>query len=184
MNLEMTLLLRYRLAIARVGERDLFHWWESNALSGEGSYALGRLFRQTSRWAAIQLAIEAAHARHEVLVPCGSRITLFDLGHEIEFAFDDWLSRCRTENGTQMPGLPPIPEAARSSVRHALDCFELRLEETTPKTVGDRTIDVAHIDPQELHQNTCSVVAKLTAAYCRSERGKLLAPYMTLRLNQ
>lgn len=183
MNLEMALLLQYRLAIARLGERDLFHWWESSALTDEGSYALGRLFRQSSKWVAILLGMEAAHARHEVLVPAGSRITLFDLGHEIEGEFNAWVSRCRMDNGTQIPELRPVPEAARSSVRHALDLFELRLEEIAPKAIGDRTVHVAQIDHGELHRNTSSVVAKLVAAYCRGEKEKLLAPYMTLRLN-
>ena len=181
MPLEMSLLLRYRLAIARLGERDLFHWWESSALTEEGRYALARLFRQTAMWAAIQLAMEAARARHEALVPPGARITLFDLGRDIEDSFDTWISRSRTENGAQMFDLPAVLEASRSSVRQALAVFDLPLQEIKPKALGDRTIHVAQIDPDELRQDTSGVVSKLLTAYSRSDRQKFLAPYVTLR---
>ena len=174
-------LFRYRLAIARLGERDLFHWWESSALTEEGRYALDRLFRQTSRWAAIQLAMEAAQARHEALVPPGVRITLFTLGREIEDTFDAWLSRVKMDNGAEVPELPSLPEAAHFSVRQALSALDVPIEEIKPKAVGDRAIHVAQIDAGELRTDAPRVVRILLGAYPRCEKDRFLAPYVTLR---
>jgi hypothetical protein len=181
MPFEMSLLLRYRLVIARLGERDLFHWWESNALSEEGRYALGRLFRHTSGWAAISLAIEAARARHEILVPPGDRITLFNLGSELENTYEAWVGRAKADNGSQAIELPIMTEAAASSVNEALAAFSVPSEEVKPKALGDRTIHVAQITADELKTEPDRVVRILLGAYQRSERERFLAPYATLK---
>ncbi|MBZ5596033.1 MAG: BrxE family protein [Acidobacteriia bacterium] len=181
MALEMSLLLRYRLAIARLGERDLFHWWESSALTEEGRYALGRLFRHTSFWTAIHLAMEAARARHEAVVPAGARVTLFNLGDEIEQLFDVWLSERESANGTEILEIPAVPEGSRGSVREALAALQMPIEEPRPKTLGDRAIQVADVRQEELRSNTLHMVRLLLATYTRSDRERLLAPYITLR---
>jgi hypothetical protein len=181
MSLDMPLLFRFRLAIARLGEHDLFHWWESNALSDEGRYALGRLFRHTSFWTAIHLAMEAARARHEAVVPPDARVTLFNLGDEIEPLFDAWVLRRQSENGTDTIEIPAVPAASRGSVRDALAALQMPIEEPRPKTVGDRAIQVAEVPREELRHNPTHLVHLLLGSYARSEKDRFLAPYITLR---
>ncbi len=181
MPLDMSLLFHYRLAIARLGERDLFHWWESSALTGEGRYALGRLFRQTSEWAGIDLAMEAAGIRHEALVPAGPRITLFSLGAEIEDSFNAWLRQAKVDNGTEIVKLPAVSEQALSSVAEALHALHVPVEEAKPKAVGDRSIHVAQVDAAELRTDALRVTRILVGAYTRSGKQRFLAPYMTIK---
>lgn len=181
MPIDGSILFRYRLAVARLGERDLFHWWESNALTEEGRYALSRIFRHNSIWAGMTLAIEAAHARHEAVVPPGARVTLFSLGSETEQAYGDWLGRAKAENGAAGIELPKLPESVRSSVSEAMAALSLPTEEVKPRAVGDRTIHVAQITADELRTDTGRVVRILLGAYQRSEKERFLAPYATLR---
>jgi len=178
---DASLIFQYRLAIARLGERDLFHWWESNALTEEGRYALGRLFRHTAQWAGISLAIEAARARHEALVPPGARVTLFSLGPELEDAYESWLRRAKSDNGSRAIELPIVPAVARSSVSDAMAALMLPAEDAKPKDLGDRTIHVAQVTQGELREDTDRVLRILLGAYRRSEKERFLAPYATLR---
>jgi hypothetical protein len=175
------LLFRYRLAVARLGERDLFHWWESNALTEEGRYALGRLFRHTAIWAGMALAIEAAQARHEALVPPGARVTLFNLGPELEDSYESWLGRAKSDSGSEAIEIPMVPDAARSSVSDAMAALRLPTEEAKPKALGDRTIHVAQVTQAELEEDTDRILRVLLSAYRRSEKERFLAPYATLR---
>lgn len=177
-------LLRYRLAIARIGERDFFHWWESNALSDEGRYALGRLFRQTSTWAGIELALESARFRHDALVPPGPRITMFNLGPEIEDSFNAWLRRAKIDNQFDAAKLPVVSAGAHATVAEALRALDLTIEEIKPKEVGDRAIHVAQVDPSELRTDPLRIVRILLAAYLKSSKERFLAPYATLKSSQ
>jgi hypothetical protein len=179
--LDASLLFRYRLAVARLGERDLFHWWESNALTEEGRYALGRLFRHTAIWAGMSLAIEAARVRHEALVPPGARVTLFNLGIEVEDAYESWLGRAKAANGAEPIELPKVPESAQSSAAEAIAALSLPIEEVKPRALGDRAILVAQFTTDELRADTGRVVRILLGAYQRSEKERFLAPYATLR---
>jgi hypothetical protein len=181
MPIDASLLFRYRLAIARLGERDLFHWWESNALTEEGQYALGRLFRHAPIWAGRTLAIEAAHARHETLVPSGQRVTLFSLGAETEDSYEGWLGRAKSENRDGGIDLPKVPELARFSVAEAMAAVSLPTEAVKPRGLGDRAIHVAQFTADELRTDTSRVVRILLGAYQHSEKDRFLAPYATLR---
>lgn len=181
MAIDPPVLLRNRLAVARVGERDIFQWWESNALTEEGQYALGRLFRQTSTWAGIELAVESARSRHDALVPPGIRITLFNLGPEIEDAFTSWLRRAKVENRLDAVELPIVSEASRATVADAFRALGVAIEETKPKEIGDRAIHVGEIGLDELRTDALRVVRTLLGAYVKSSKGRFLAPYVTLK---
>ena len=184
MPVDLPVLFSYRLAVTRIGERDLFHWWESNALSEEGRYALGRLFRQTSTWVAIELALESAWFRHNALVPPGAPITLFNLGPEIEDAFTSWLRRAKVDDRLDAVKLPIVPEESRATVADAFRALGVAIEETKPKEIGDRAIHVGQIGPDELRTDALRIVRMLLGAYVASSKGKFLAPYATLKSSQ
>ena len=181
MFFDISHLLRCRLMIARLGERDLFHWWESNSLTDEGRYALGRLFRNTSAWAASSLAIEAARARHEAVVPPGPHITLFNLGPEVEDAYESWLGGRKFEDIAETISIPRASDGAQSSVGEMFTVLDVVTEEMKPRAVGDRTIHLAQVTLDELRKDVDRFVRVLLGAYRRSEKDKFLAPYMTLK---
>jgi len=181
MPIDPPMLLNYRLAVARIGERDLFHWWESNALTEEGQFALRRLFRHSFMAVAIELAIEAAAFRHQINVPPGKRITLFNLGAEIEDPFRSWISRTKAENQAEVFKIPSVPEVARTTVAEALTALEIPIEGKTSGSVGDRAIHIGEVDEDELRKHTLRVVHVLLDAYVHSDKARLVVPYATLR---
>lgn len=77
-------LIGCRIMIARLGERDLLNWWDSEALTPAGRIVLGRLFPRTGLWAAAELAMETAGAMHRSMMPHSGAYNLFYLGESIE----------------------------------------------------------------------------------------------------
>jgi len=181
MAFDLALLMRYRLTIARLGERDGFHWWESSALSDDGRYALGRLFRRTWHWASMELALEAARLKHAAMVPPGKQVNLFNLSTEIEAAFDRWFQQAKANNAAEIIILPAAPKTAEASVGQALAALEVPFQEVKPRAIGDRTIHVAQIEADQLQTNILQVIHMLLGGYLRSRKDQFLAPYITIR---
>jgi hypothetical protein len=69
--------VRLLLAVARLGEADLFGWWNSRGFSEAGRYLLGRSFPRTWSVNALQLAVVSAAARHEEELKRPSAVHLF-----------------------------------------------------------------------------------------------------------
>jgi hypothetical protein len=183
-SIDPAVLLNYRLAVARIGERDLFHWWDSNALSEEGQFALRRLFRQSSMWVGIDLALEAARLRHESLVPPRAGVTLFNLGPEIEGSFSSWIIRTKAEVQVEVVKIPIVPDTARASVAQAFYAMNVPIGEAKPGNLRDRAIDVGQIARDDLQADTLRIVHILLAAYVNSGKTKFIAPYATLKLDR
>ena len=76
-NLDQIVWLRAR--IARLGEKDLFSWWDSDAGTDAGLYILGQLFPGTAAWVSMQMAIECARVRHGLHLPHIPTVNLFNL---------------------------------------------------------------------------------------------------------
>lgn len=87
MNLD--LLLRRRLVVARYGEMDGARWWNTKGQLGRlGAVALKRGFPRTHRFAqARSVFAVAAHRCSELMNPPGS-VTLWNLTPSIEEEFD------------------------------------------------------------------------------------------------
>lgn len=126
MNLESLFLLRYR--IARIGESDWLQWWTSHALSDEGHYVVGRIFRRTTALTSAHLAVAAARVRHTAQAPRAPVVHLFDFGEEIEGEFDRWLI-ARKADGWQPPALPGPSDDARAAPAAALAAVGLPLRD-------------------------------------------------------
>lgn len=96
-NLNFELLFKLRLVVARIGEMDNAHWWNTNKLLGSiGTTALKRGFPVTHNFAQARTVFEVASTRtREVFPNPPGTITLWNLPAEIEDAFDnsyqDWL---------------------------------------------------------------------------------------------
>ena len=78
------LIIQSRVVIARFGERDLFQWWDDNALTVSGQFVMDKLFPRTAVHSRAEVAIEAATIRHHTYVPTNARLTLFRLPSNIK----------------------------------------------------------------------------------------------------
>src|SRR5262245_7619453 len=88
-GLNLELLMKLRLVVARFGEMDIAKWWNTKGQLGPlGTAALRRGFPRTHRFAqARSVFAVAAHRCTEVFDPPGC-VTLWRLPESIEEAFD------------------------------------------------------------------------------------------------
>lgn len=174
MNLTDILILRAH--IARLGERDFFQWWDSEAGTVTGGYVLTRLLPRTARWASIELAVSAARVRHSAYLPQIPTLHLFDLGVQFERELADRFYQLKTEGGDQTPFGPDLPVEARTSVMAALQALGVDAEagDAAERAVclGDASL-IMLAEPE-------SIVLSLARAYGRSTPGRLVVPYFRL----
>lgn len=169
-------ILAYRAKVARMGERDLFHWWESEAGAETGTYVLQRLFPRTAAWVAIEMVVESARARHESLVPKIPTVHLFNLGPELERQLVDAFFRLKLDGGDVTLFQLQLPSDAASSVPAALRAIGV-----TPETgeTADRLYCLGEVTPADLKHPT-NLVRKLVSAYGHSQPRHLVVPYYRL----
>ena len=65
------------LAVARLGETDLFGWWGSRGLTEAGEYVLRWALPRTWSWSALECAVLSAARRHQEVLVRQSAIHLF-----------------------------------------------------------------------------------------------------------
>ena len=169
-------ILAYRAKVARMGERDLFHWWESEAGAETGTYVLQRLFPRTAAWVAIEMAVESARARHESLVPKIPAIHIFNLGPELDRQLADTLFRLKLDGGDVTPFQLQLRSDAVNSVSAALRAIGV-----TPETgeTAERACCLGEVTLVDLKHPT-SLVRKLVSAYGHSQPKHLVVPYFRL----
>ncbi len=168
-----------RRHLARIGEADWLRWWNSNALTDAGRYAMGRLFRRTPDLSAAHLAIAAARVRHDEAVPNEPLVHLFNLGEEHEGAFERWLIGQKAEGWT--PDVPPRPlDEQKRSAAAALQAVGVTPAELT--TNGNATLALGTIPPTALStaKERLQVARRLAAAYTASEPERLVVPFFRL----
>jgi len=76
-------ILKARIGIARLGEKDIFNWWDVEAQSEGGLYALKRLFKNTYYWSAIEISVRSAKTKIDGLVN-NEFIHLYNLTPQID----------------------------------------------------------------------------------------------------
>jgi hypothetical protein len=134
-------LFRFRHAVARIGEADWFGWWESNALTDAGHYAIPRLFRRTPALSAAHIAFVAARSRQDAAVPREPLVHLFNFGELAEGAFERWLITRKAEGWIpeQLPASPS--DHLRGSVTESLAAFGI---ESVQRPMGRSISDHFH----------------------------------------
>jgi hypothetical protein len=70
-------LVRLLLAVARLGEADLFGWWRSQGLTHAGEYVLGSSFPRTWKWSSLEGTALSAGRRHEEVLGRRTAVHLF-----------------------------------------------------------------------------------------------------------
>ncbi len=181
--------LRCCVGVARLGERDAFQWWESDAASVDGAFWFQRLFPRTYHWAGLEMAIEAARARHATFLPGIPVITLFNLTGEVDAAADELLFRRKIVGEAMadedLPSLPQVKDSVAEMLvamgiasRAAID----RLR-SSAMGLGERNVCLGEVVAEGLESAEAiqSIVQRLAAAYCFSGPRKLVVPYYRLK---
>ena len=70
-------LVKLLLAIARLGEADLFGWWNSRGFTEAGEYVLGESWPRTWQWSALEGDIFSAERKHAEVLGRPTALHLF-----------------------------------------------------------------------------------------------------------
>ncbi|MFW9880158.1 MAG: BrxE family protein, partial [Candidatus Thorarchaeota archaeon] len=91
--------LKARIQIARIGEKDKYNWWDVEAQSEGGLYALKRLFKNTYHWAAMEISMRSAISKIEGLMKeSNNYFHLFNLTPEINSKIWNLFFQLKREN--------------------------------------------------------------------------------------
>jgi hypothetical protein len=166
-------IVRLALLIARAGQNDSLKWWDDDALSEAGLFALSRVFPRNPRSAAVRLAFLAATERHRgMLDSAGVRgaTTLLD--------FAEAALATPYENG-------PFVTAVRDEPITSVGQLRTLLQDLAP---GVTTIEIPSPSPDGLLDLTDLVgrtrpgpqarAALLAAGYLQGQVGKPVIPYV------
>ena len=172
-----------RQKVARIGSNDWMGWWDSNALTLSGEYALKRLFRRSSRLTAAHLAIRSARIRHDHAVPQERLIHLFNFGEAFEGAFGRWLIDRKAEGWTpgDLVGEPEDPQKVSvAEALKSLDCDAPNESVEAPSQNG--CLVLGRVSPTEVEEEgrRLELAKTLVGAYGAGSAGKLVVPYFRL----
>lgn len=175
-------LFRLRWCIARLGEKDAMGWWDSYALSEQGRFALGRIFKRTTELSAADLAFRAARDRHDEQVPEEDLIHLFRLGEQVEGEFERWLMDRKAEGWQADNPETGEHDLGSLSVTEALEVMDVPVhsdfQERTKQAVALGTADEA---TPETPSQLIELSTRLAGAYGLSSPGELAAPYIRVQ---
>ncbi len=178
-RIDLQLLLKLRLVVARFGEMDVCRWWNTKGQLGKlGTLALRRGFPRTHCFAqARSVFAVAAHRGAEVFDPPGC-ITLWRLPEAIEEEFDarweDWLDNA----SDWLPFFEKVQALRSEDLVAQLRGFEL---------VGERDVDAyarlrrsaegRAVPLPGLFSGTDADLRLLALGFARGEPGALAVPY-------
>lgn len=154
----MEAIFEIRRRVARIGSSDRLAWWDSEALTPAGLYALERLFRRTAYLTAADLAIRAARLRHDRAVPQEPLVHLFNFGEAFEGSFERWLIDRKAEGWKP----PTFADQQADAGEHCA---------TT--AVSDLNLDVTGMGEPPQERNGCVVLGTIPSATLEAE-GALL----------
>lgn len=92
--------IRLTLAVARLGEADLFGWWRSRGLTETGRFVLGSGLPRTWRLAAMEGAVLSAATRHEEMFGRPDALHLFSDELPAKRLTLSWLRERKVEGDT------------------------------------------------------------------------------------
>lgn len=180
-SVDLDLLLRARLFVARLGERDVQSWWATDGILGpDGAYVGPRVLPKTHGTARARIAFAVANHACLERHPDSSVHHLFRLDPEIEDrldaflverlgAFDWWAETLgqleKIERGTDAAAV--LRDAGICSLEDLTYASDLKLGP------DGRSL------PVEVSSGWECTVRRLAAGFCRSGPGALAVPYLT-----
>lgn len=180
-SVDLDLLLRARLFIARLGERDVRSWWATDGILGsDGAFVGPRVLPKTHGTARARIAF--AVVRHACLErhPDTSVHHLFSLDPEIEDRLDAFLVE-------RLDAFDWWAETLGRLEKIEQDVDAAAVLQGAGITSAD---DLTHVSglklgpdarslPVEVSSSWDGTVRRLAAGFCRSEPGGLAVPYLT-----
>jgi hypothetical protein len=160
----LRLLLRLRIAVVYLGEKEQYAWWSTQFLGGTGRRFLEFTYPRSAFAAGVTAAAEAAKAFHDRRIGKGGVSHLFRLPHIVEQRLSALLLSCSDET------LLSIVSSKQTAIRVLAD---LRKESTTapegPVRIGNNKM-----------LSSGGAISKLAALYADAfETGKQTLPYFT-----
>ncbi len=176
-------ILDLRLLIARAGEQDSLAWWASHALTGQGQWALERLYPRYAPDAGARLAIEAAAIIRARAIGHRPAVTLFGLGADLDARVMRQLDLRRMDDEPlTMPQPIRSPDELQALLGQTANLTDDGLEGVKSHVANGHLVELGAIAEARIWSDDKlqTIVRRLTAAYTLSEFGHLVVPYYRL----
>ncbi len=153
------------LTVVRAGARDSLNWWDDDALTEAGSYALAKVFPRNPARIAVSLALRAARARHAGVFTAASindATTLLDLIDDEPSTLERFLGVARG----------PIGSAEELRMRLVAYAPEIALVQLPPAS-PEGLLEVEHPPTEPGYVEAVF----LAAGYLAGDKGRPVFPF-------
>jgi hypothetical protein len=181
-SIDLDLLFKLRLCVARFGEMDVAKWWNTQGILGRyGALALQRGFPKSHRFAQAKIAFAVAAQRCREIYPHPNAYTLWALPPETEDQFNrkwhDWVDAA--------DAWVPVFQAIEDIAGQGLLDLMLKLNLVTPQQLEQtRALDpAAEGNSTKISSNGLlddHVLILLAAGYSKGQTGKPVVPYLPI----
>lgn len=180
-NIDLDRLFKLRLVVARYGEMDSAHWWNTGGLLGpKGALLMSRGFPRTHIFAQAGVVLAVARSRCEEVFQHPGATTLWSLPAEIEDQFESrwgrWLDEINTW-GEFFKNLEAPPSDLLSALRQ-LQLITPNQEEAVGRLRRSAEGRAVLLARKEVLDD--ELITLLAAAYSLGEQGKPAIPYVLL----
>jgi hypothetical protein len=175
-------LLKLRLAVARIGEMDLAHWWNTEGLLGpRGKIVLARGFPHTHYFAQARVVFAVARARSQELFNPPGCMTLWTLPAALEDQFEEQWQAWLDNRDKWAPLFEQLAGVRTSDLVVLLQQLGL-VSDDQLETVGKlrRTAENRAVPIAGFHEPTDEVMTLLAAGFSRGTVGNPAVPYAAI----
>ena len=178
--MDVELVLRARLWVARLGESDVRRWWRTDGILGpDGAFVGPRVLPRTHRTARARIAFAVARHACAERFPDPAAVTLFSLDPQTEDRLDAYLvSRLGefewwAEISTRLEAV-----TTETDPTHLLIEEEVITEDELDHVRGRNLGPDARSLPVAPGANEEETLRRLAAGFVRSQPGALAVPYL------
>lgn len=181
-TVDLDLLLRLRLAVARFGEMDPVRWWNTaGQLGALGATAIARGFPRTHFFAQARSVFAVASERCRQLFDPPGCVTLWRLTDEIEAEFDSHWEKWIDRSEEWEPFFLSLQTMEIGSLPEALQQLGLVTGDDISSLNGLSTSSEAHsIQLPSLFSGSLADVKLLALGFSRGTAGSPVVPYARL----
>jgi len=183
-GLDLELLFRLRLLVARYGEMDVAKWWNTNGILGRyGALAISRGLPRTHRFAQARIAFAVARNRcEEVFNPPGC-MTLWNLPAALEDQFENQWHSWLDQADHWTPICNKLETIGHGDILGVMQQFDL----ITPAQMQSASklhlaAEGRAIPIPGFHKPANEVLVLLAAGFSCASPGKLAVPYAKLEV--